>query len=112
MGTIYAMSTFAVSSGENARISPRGANSPGGGGANIQFCQIFPKTALEIERIWVLGGAGAPHASLDPPLVILTSYRQVGLSRKTSNMNTKFMHQILRYPEKFVSIHMQFPYMQ
>ena len=29
---------------------------PRGGGANIRFCQIFPKMH-EIERIWTGGGA-------------------------------------------------------
>ena len=45
-----------------SKISPRrGRQLPGG--ANIRFCQIFPKLH-EIERIWAPRGACIPHAPL------------------------------------------------
>ena len=47
-----------------------GAPTPRRGGANIRFCQIFPKTAW-IERIWTPRGARVPCAPLDPPLAML-----------------------------------------
>ena len=47
-----------------------GANSPGGG-ANIQFCQNFPKLH-EIERIWTpRGGMRPKFYYVDPPLLQL-----------------------------------------
>ena len=43
-----------------------GTNSPGG--ANIQFCQKFPKKLHEIERIWAPRGGRPKFYYVDPPL--------------------------------------------
>ena len=54
------MQHLAASSQQWIQDFPRGAPTPRGGGANIQFCRIFLKLH-EIERIWVPGGGGAPR---------------------------------------------------
>ena len=48
----------------------RGAN-PLGGGANLRFCQQFPKTAWNCENFGPWGGA----PPLDPPLILAVFYR-------------------------------------
>ena len=52
----------------------------GRGGADIRFCQIFPKHH-KIERIWTPRGTRVPHAPLDPPLVMahLQCWRQISV---------------------------------
>ena len=50
-----------------------GANSPGGGGANIRFCQNFSKTAWNWKNLDPKGGARPKFYYVDPPLVILTT---------------------------------------
>ena len=45
----------------------RGANSPGG--ANIRFCQIFPKTAWNRKNLDPRRGCASLAPPLDPPLV-------------------------------------------
>ena len=49
-----------------------GANSPGGGGANIRFCQNFPKTAWNWKNLDPQGGGARPKFYyVDPPLTCL-----------------------------------------
>ena len=52
-------------------FSQGGANSPGGGGgANIRFCQIFPKTAWNRKNLGAQGGRRVPPAPpINPPLM-------------------------------------------
>ena len=45
-----------------------GAN-PRGGGANIRFCQIFPKNYIKLKEFGPPWGGGVPRAPLDPPLI-------------------------------------------
>ena len=49
-----------------SRISPGGRQLPGGGGgANIRFCQFFPKNCMKSKEF---GHPGGGHAPLAPPL--------------------------------------------
>ena len=57
-------------------ISPRWGANPREGGANVQFCQIFPKL-YEIERIWTLGCASLAPPSLDLPMVLTIFQHQL-----------------------------------
>ena len=53
-----------------SRISPRRERQlPGGGGANIRFCQIFLKTVWNWNN---LDRGGVPRVPLDPPLHSIT----------------------------------------
>ena len=62
-GKLKFISDFLVMSSGGSRISPRRGRQLPGGGANIRFCQIFPKTAWN----WMNLDPGG-RASLAPPL--------------------------------------------
>ena len=47
-----------------SRILEGGANNPGGGGANIQFCQIFESNCMKLKNFWLYGACiGVPLRS-------------------------------------------------
>ena len=51
-----------------------GINPSGGGGANIQFCQIFPKNCMKLKEFGWGGGRQKFHY-VDPPMnVIIYSF--------------------------------------
>ena len=45
---------------------------PPGGGANLRFCQNFPKNCMKLQTFWAIGGKRAPGAP--PPLRFATDY--------------------------------------
>ena len=71
--TIHLLMRVTISSG-GSRISPRRGCQLPKGGANIRFCQNFPKTAWNRKNLDPqVGGRASPAPPLDPPLISLVT---------------------------------------
>ena len=70
----------------------RGGSNPPGEGANIQFCQIFPKNCMKLRKFW--SGVGVVRAParppLDPPLVSALPAWCCGEKQETTMNDKKY----------------------
>ena len=53
-----------VSTGADPGFPLGGGANPPGGGANLCFCQKFPKNHMKLRKFWVMGGVRAGGAPL------------------------------------------------